>query len=294
MVSNCVNFNFEYDLYKVPVPSWMERVLRPSMECLYFYCNETLPLASDIKYESSFLEKVEGRVVTPGPETNLWWGQISPISALSNCKIANHAANQQLGLWTPAGGVAHTWQEVDQLMGPGRWRLKDPWMMGGTGQWRINRELLHDPSFKKGIESRLKKGPLLLEQTLEIEAVLGTTFLIDEDSPSLLFTIENHLNSQGNFLGGVVVETPKAIEKELKAMAHYWFAKGARGLLEIDSFKLQKDWYPCVEVNHRRTMGWFIWCLDKKLGKGRLSLNESGGIKLNPVSSPLSAYWLKL
>ena len=292
MESNLVNFNYEYDLYKTPIPSWMERVLRPSMESLYFYCDEELPLASTLEYEKDFLEKVNGTVVQPDAHSKNWWGEHHPLALKSNCKLQNHIANKFLGHWVPQGGIVSSWQELDDMMGEGRWRLKDPWMMGGTGQWRIDRELLHDPAYRRGIESRLAKGPMLLEQSLEIDEVLGTTFDITESQVKLLFSVKNFLNSQGNFQGGEVVSTPLEIESELKTMAQYWQNQGARGILEIDSFKLQTGWYPCVEINHRKTMGWFIWHLSKKFGQGKMLFGENGGVQINPSKAPLRVEWL--
>lgn len=292
MESNTVNFNFEYDLYNVPVPAWMNRVLKPSMECLYFYCEESLPLATDQSYEENYLNKLGAKICALDANSSLWWGELSELAKLSNCKLECHMANQELGLWTPEGGIISTWEELETMMGEGRWRLKDPWMMGGTGQWRISTELLIDPGYRKGIEARLKKGPLLLEQSLDITNVIGTTFLLDDKESTLLFSVENHQNSQGNFLGGQVVETPEVCMADLKKMANYWQGKGARGVLEIDSFILSQGFYPCVEVNHRKTMGWFIWQLEKKLGPGKLRLEASGGIRLNPSSAPLCVEWI--
>lgn len=292
MESNLVNFNYEYDLYKTPIPIWMERVLRPSMESLYFYCDETVPLASTLEYEKDFLAKVNGTVVPTNIDSKNWWGEHHPLAAKSNCKLQNHIANKSLGHWVPQGGIVSSWQELDDMMGEGRWRLKDPWMMGGTGQWRIDRELLHDPAYRRGIETRLLKGSMLLEQSLEIDDVLGTTFEITEHHVKLLFSVKNFLNSQGNFQGGELVSTPTEIESELKAMAQYWQKQGARGILEIDSFKLQNGWYPCVEINHRKTMGWFIWHLSKKMGPGKMLFGENGGVQINPTKAPLRIEWL--
>ncbi|MBH46699.1 MAG: hypothetical protein CME71_00855 [Halobacteriovorax sp.] len=293
MESNAVNFNFEYDLYRVPVPAWMNRVLKPSMESLYFYCDESLPLATDQKYDHKFLESVEGVVTQETSEAYPWWGKLEPLAKKTNCKLECHKANQVLDLWTPLGGVVSTWSELDEMMGEGRWRLKDPWMMGGTGQWRISRELLSDPGYQKGIETRLLKGPLLLEQSLDISKVIGTTFKLDESSATLLFSVENHQNSQGNFLGGEVIDTPTSCLSALNKMAKYWHEQGARGILEIDSFLLSEGEYPCVEVNHRKTMGWFIWHLQKKLGEGKLRLEKGHGIRLNPENAPLCVEWVK-
>tara|TARA_R110000868_G_scaffold30668_4_gene113200 strand:- start:570 stop:1454 length:885 start_codon:yes stop_codon:yes gene_type:complete len=292
MESNAVNFNFEYDLFGVPVPAWMNRVLKPSMEPLYFYCNENLPLATDQKYDPKFLERVNGTVCEISSTAYPWWGKIEPLALKTNCKLECYKANQKLNLWTAPGGIVSTWDELDEMMGEGRWRLKDPWMMGGTGQWRISRELIIDPGYKKGIETRLLKGPLLLEQSLDIKKVIGTTFSLDENSTNLLFSVENHQNSQGNFLGGQVVETPVSCVGALTKMAKYWHEQGARGILEIDSFLLSEGEFPCVEVNHRKTMGWFIWQIEKKIGPGKLRLEEAGGMRLNPTSAPLCVEWV--
>src|SRR5690606_26022045 len=169
--------------------------------------------------------------------------------------------------------------------------LKDPWLMGGTGQWRIDREMLFEQGYRKGIEERLKKGPLLLEQTLEVKNVLGTTFKLEE-SVDLLFSVENFINSQGNFQGGKIIETPAAIVEQVESVARYWHGQGARGILEVDSFILEDGYYPCVEANHRKTMGWFIWNLTKKVGSGNMLFNSEEGKKLNPKNSPIAVTWL--
>lgn len=293
MVANLVNFTYEYDLFNVPPPVWMRRVLQPSLECLYFYCDEEAPLASTMSYSSEFLNSLAGVVTTPTTNDHLWWGEINELARQTNSKTINHQVNRALNLWTPAGGIVHTWQEINQLMDEGRWRLKDPWLMGGTGQWRLDRQLLHDEGMRRGIESRLGKGPLLLEKTLQLKRVLGTTFELKEDACTLLFTVENDLNSQGNFQGGRIVETPISLQKDLERMAHYWWEKGARGIFEIDSFEHLEGWYPCVEINHRRTMGWFIWHLTKKLGAGSLVLENCTGTRLNPIDAPMPAFWVK-
>lgn len=293
MESNRVNLSFEYDLFEINSPVWIDRVLRPSVEPLYFYCNEELPLATEIEYDKDFLSSVSGEITSPTNESHNWWGELSSVAKKSNCKIENYKLNKELGLWTPDGGIVHSFEELDQLMSEGRWRLKDPWLMGGTGQWRIDRDMLHEQGYRKGIEERLKKGPLLLEKTLEVKNVLGTTFRLDNDDIDLLFSVENFINSQGNFQGGNVTETPPEIIKELKSIANYWHEQGARGVLEVDSFILEDGFYPCVEVNHRKTMGWFIWQLTKKFGNGDLLFNSDEGERLNPKSSPIAISWLK-
>ncbi len=292
MVGNRVNFAYEYELFDAPVPAWMKKVLQPSLECLYFYCDEKLPLASELVYDPEYLSSVNGAVVKPSSQDMAWWGSTHPLARQTNSKIVNHEVNHQLGLWTPQGGIVHSWQDIDELMGEGRWRLKDPWLMGGSGQWRIDRVLLHDPAIRTGIEKRLTKGALLLEQALDIKRVIGTTFNLKEDSYEMLFSVENQLNSQGNFQGGQVVATPQALHHDLNRVVDYWWNQGARGILEIDSFEHSGGWYACAEVNHRRTMGWFIWQLEKRFGPGRLLLEQCEGRRLNPVVAPLPAFWI--
>ena len=294
MESNTVNFNYEYELYQSPAPAWLKKVLQSSMECLYFYCNEELPLATDIHYEEEFLRHVDARLVAVTDLTNLWWGEFSSISKLSNCKLENHLLNKQLKLWTPNGGIVSSYEELKKMMKAGRWRLKDPWMMGGTGQWRISLEMLEQDSLRIGIQKRLQKGPLLLEQSLEVKRVIGTTFSITDNNIEKLFSVENYLNSQGNFIGGKLTETPEQIQNELMTVVNSWKAKGARGILEIDSFELvNATYYPCVEVNHRKTMGWFIWNLSLRFGPGSMLINNENGIQLNPKNSLMKASWLK-
>ncbi len=294
MESNNVNFNYEYELYQSPAPAWLKKVLQSSMECLYFYCNEELALATDIQYDEEFLRYVDAKLVPVTELSKLWWGEFSSISKLSNCKLENHLLNKQLKLWTPMGGIVSSFEELKKMMTEGRWRLKDPWMMGGTGQWRISLQMLEQDSLRKGIQKRLQKGPLLLEQSLDIKRVIGTTFNINDNAIERLFSVENFLNSQGNFIGGKLIETPKQIQDELIQVVNSWKEKGARGILEIDSFELEDStYYPCVEVNHRKTMGWFIWNLCLKLGPGTLLINSDKGIQLNPKTSLMKASWLK-
>ncbi len=293
MESNHVNFNFEYDLYGRPAPSWMDTVLKPSMECLYFYCNETLPLATNLKYDEKYLENLGAKVVPLSSMAQTWWGEFNPISKKSNCKLENHRANKTLKLWTPEGGIIDSFEDLKTQMGEGRWRLKDPWLMGGTGQWRISREMLDQESYKKGIIKRLEKGSLLLERSLDIETVVGTTFNLMDKKSELLFSVENFLNTQGNFLGGKLIELPSEIKDQLTLMSEYWRELGARGIFEIDSFILEGNIYPCVEVNHRKTMGWFIWNLTKKFGSGELRIESDTGIRLNPSTAPLKVCWTK-
>lgn len=295
MESYYVNFDYEYELYQCPVPGWMNKVLKPSLECLYFYCNETLPLASNIQYEDEFLEKLQAKTIAIQNSSLPWWGDLNPLSKLSNCKLENHRLNKEMGLWTPQGGVISSFSDLQNIMKHGRWRLKDPWMMGGTGQWRISLEMLDDEALRRGIENRLKKGELLLEESLDIKKVIGTTFSLCHDKVEKLFSVENYLNSQGNFQGGMIIETPLEISDELLQMAEYWKDRGATGLLEIDSFELMNNlYYPCVEVNHRKTMGWFIWNLSKKFGHGKMLLNSQEGIQLNPLNSPMKVSWVRI
>ena len=292
MESNRINLSFEYDLFNVNAPVWIERVLRPSVEPLYFYCDERLPLATELEYDRNFLKKVDASIVRPDEDSLNWWGQHSDIAKKSNCKLENHKLNQALGLWTPAGGIVTSFDELDALMTEGRWRLKDPWLMGGTGQWRIDREMLHEQGYRKGIEERLKKGALLLEKTLDVVKVLGTTFKLDSKA-SLLFTVENFINSQGNFQGGQLSETPHELVQGLNQVAQHWYSQGARGVLEIDSFILADGHYLCVEVNHRKTMGWFIWKLTHKFGPGSLVFGSTEGLRLNPANAPIAISWLR-
>ena len=264
------------------------------MECLYFYCDEELPLATNIKYESDYLEQVGGQTCPHNPETNSWWGSKSELSAKTNCKLENHLTNKHLKLWTPEGGIVKSFEELEALMGEGRWRLKDPWLMGGTGQWRLSREMLYDDALRRGITKRLNKGNLLLERSLEIKNVIGTTFDLTDSTSNLLFCVENFLNSQGNFIGGKVTDLPEVLKSQVYKVSEYWRDLGARGVLEIDSFILDDGYYPCVEVNHRKTMGWFIWNLSQKLGSGEMRLNHQDGIKLNPKNSALEVSWVKI
>lgn len=291
MESNRINLSFEYDLFGANAPVWIDRVLRPSVEPLYFYCAEKLPLATEIEYDEKFLESVSGSTVSPTEQSRNWWGDYSEVAKRTNCKLENHKLNKMLGLWTPAGGIVTSFDELDGLMSEGRWRLKDPWLMGGTGQWRIDREMLHEQGYRKGIEERLKRGPLLLEKTLEVVKVLGTTFDLSSKA-EMLFTVENFINSQGNFQGGRLIDTPPELVNDLSLVANHWLKEGARGVLEIDSFILEDGVYPSVEVNHRKTMGWFIWNLTQKFDQGSLAFGSEQGLRLNPKDSPIAISWL--
>ena len=294
MESYVLNLDYEYQLYNAKVPIWITRNLVPSVEPLYFYCNEVLPLATNHNYYSEFLKDLKQTTVKINDSSKNWWGEFSEISHESNCKLFNHRVNKALGLWTPPGGIIEDFSELLSMIDETRWRLKDPWMMGGTGQWRIDRELLRSDGYQKGIEERLKKGPLLLEKSLAIEEVLGTTFMLEEHSFKQLFTVKNILNSQGNFIGGEIIDMPQVIENDLNKVVRYWHGRGARGVFEIDSFVLSDGYYPCVEVNHRKTMGWFIWKLNQKLGSGRLSFEAQGGRRLNPKNSPIPIEWISI
>lgn len=295
MESNTVNFNYEYELFKSPAPVWMERVLQASMECLYFYCDEKLPLATNIQYEEKFLSRLDAKI-SPVSDLSLnWWGEFNSISKQSNCKLENYHLNKQLNLWTPEGGIVSSFDELKKMMSVGRWRLKDPWMMGGTGQWRLSLEMLEQDSLRRGLVKRFEKGPLLLERSLEVKRVIGTTFVLNESSIEKIFSVDNSINSQGNFTGGKITDTPKQIQNELIQVASFWKEKGARGIFEIDSFELENtNFYPSVEVNHRKTMGWFIWNLFLKFGSGEMKINSEEGIQLNPENSLMKVSWVKV
>lgn len=308
MFSDRVNFDFEYSLYqKNYVQTAKTRKLNEEFEFVYFFCSDKENILCPYKkYEPDYLDYLISLGLTlpkmdcSFPQKN-WWGndQNLELARLLNSKITSHEVAKQHQLGPEGIVVVSTFEEISlhlKKFNMKKWICRDPFGMAGTGSILFDTDELE--IHQKYISKQLNINPLILAPYFSRSMDLG--FLFENDK----FEVTWNLNSkEGRFKGGIVFQNIDQLELLIRERFHMEFrdlletekkvadifkALGNKEIIQVDSFLyLEGDsikFYPLVEVNARKSMGYFINKLKRFLpnnGVGLfLSLNNSNLVKV--------------
>ena len=261
------NFDYESELFE----NRSEPKINKLFEHLFFFCcDKDEILYSDQKYSSEYLEYIKSatgfknKILCTGTPVN-WWGKLFDLEKERelNSKLTSLEVSKLLGC---NNSEAFEVNSIDQvklyLKNFKEVILRSPFERSGRSNLIL--KSLQDLEVKK---EKLKK--LLEESSLVIEKYhssrdfdLGSTFKEVEGKFELFFQIKNLNDSNGVFRGGLLLR--KEISSPfLDQIAEEYYNRGARGQIQIDSFRFEGNWNWLCEVNYRKSMGLIV----KKLAR---------------------------
>lgn len=308
MYSDQVNFDFEFSLFeKNFVQSEKNRKLNEEFEYIYFYCSDEKSCLCPLrKYDVDYLDYLSSLgIKLPKMDCSYpkrdWWGNKENIelARLLNSKITSTNIAQQNGLNPDGVTIVTTIEELSlhlKRYDIQKWICRDPYAMAGTNSLIFEKHELE--LNRKFLSKKLENSPLILAPYFYRLMDLG--FIFEDEN----FSVTWNLNTKsGRFKGGIVFENTDSLSLLIKELFQkdFWeifkvekkvfeiFANmGNKEIIQIDSFFYkEKDlvkFYPLVEVNARKSMGFFINKLKKFLPKDGvglfISLNTSNLLKV--------------
>lgn len=308
MFSDRVNFDFELSLFqKNYVQTEKTRKLNEAFEFIYFFCSDKQNILCPYKkYEPDYLSYLTSLGLTlpkmdcSYPKRN-WWGndQNLELARLLNSKITSHEVAKDHGLNPEGITIIKTFDDLSHHLKKfdiKKWICRDPFGMAGTGS--IVFDMTELANLEKYISKQLKNNPLILAPYFSRLIDLG--FIFEGEK----FEVTWNLNSKGGrFKGGIVFQNIDSwnllikerfqiefeeIFKTEKKVAEIFKKIGNMDIIQVDSFIYSEEgsikFYPLVEVNARKSMGYFINKLKRFLPKNGvglfLSLNNSNLLKV--------------
>lgn len=303
MFSDQVNFDFEFSLFeKNYIQNEKARKLNQELEYIYFFCADKNSCFCPSKnYQSDYLDYLTSldiklpKMDCSFPKRN-WWGndEDKDLARYLNSKITSTEIAQVNGL-NPKGVIVikdfgELLKHLEQF-DIKKWICRDPFAMAGTNSLIFEKQELQD--HKKFILKKLENSPVILAPYFSRLMDLGFIF---EDE---IFNVTWNLNTKsGRFKGGIIFENTNSLANLIqdhfkmdfwnileieKKIAQIYNELGNKGIIQIDSFIYKEEdfikFYPLVEVNARKSMGYFINKLKRFLPKDGvglyLSLNTS-------------------
>ncbi len=303
MYCDLVNIDFEFFLFEKELyKSKKDLKLNKEFEYIYFFSSDpNSTLCPFRNYPSDYLNYLVSlgiqlpKMDCSGQKRN-WWGNYDDIdlARFLNSKITStNIANDQ-GLNPPGIKIIYSLEEIPvhlEQFSSQKWIIRNPFGMAGTGSIIFEKEEFG--SQINFITKQLEKHPVILAPYFQRLMDLG--FIFENES----YNITWNLNSKtGNFKGGIVFENHEALAKLVnenfqvdfwkileteKKISKIYDHLGNKGIIQIDSFIYKGNnsikFYPLVEVNARKSMGFFINKLKRFLPKNGvglfLSLNTS-------------------
>jgi hypothetical protein len=303
MFCDLVNIDFEFFLFEKELyPSKKNLKLNKEFEYIYFFSSDpNSTLCPHRNYPSDYLNYLVSlgiqlpKLDCSGPKRN-WWGNYDnlDLAKFLNSKITSTNIATDHGLNPTGIKIINSLEEIpihlDQFDSQ-KWIIRSPFGMAGTGSIIFNKE-----EFRSNISfitKQLEKHPVILAPYFERLMDLG--FIFENEN----YNITWNLNSKtGQFKGGIVFENNDGFANLLKEnfkvnlrdileterkISKIYDQLGNKGIIQIDSFFYKENnsikFYPLVEVNARKSMGYFINKLKRFLPKNGvglfLSLNTS-------------------
>jgi hypothetical protein len=165
-----------------------------------------------------------------------------------------------------------------------KWIFRNPFGMAGTGSLVFNNEELNFN--KELIFKLLKESPLVLAPYFYRLMDLG--FIFDGEELEVTWNLNSKM---GHFKGGIVFEKIESLKRYINSNLNINFEEvlelekkivkiygelGNKGIIQIDSFFYEENdlvkFFPLVEVNARKSMGYFINKLKVFLTEGGVGL----------------------
>lgn len=264
----------------VPKPAQVKAI-----ECLAFWVQDA-PLKTQHEYSPEYLAYVaqhsgrKPRVVKNGTAIN-WWGELGNLELEKkiNSKIWARRWWQQFHDFP--GVIVHSADAaLNALPATGQALIKRDHGMSGRGHWKTSREQWNES------QQRLKNwfsGGVIVEPLYERISDLSALWLPEEKR---FIFYRNIVDDRFQWLGCRIENngTPFFSHQE-EALLEPWREQlvklatelqlfGYQGPFSVDAFFHLQDgelaFYPCSEINARKTMGWVAYNL-LKIG------NSSGG-----------------
>jgi len=254
------NFTFEEELNVSQVIQY--RKINNLFEFLFLWIEDSSKfLWSRHPYPREYLDKIKYFTdSTPGLVQNtncpvLWWGNSrDPREKVINEKKTSFLVRNEMGLQLDNSFIAEDLESLDMLHSSKEYIFKG--LLGFSGRDQVR-------DIKRIGELTF---PIIVEPLLKRKQDIGITFLSSEK----YFAIENFNNNKGQFKGGILLdEIPTHII--LAGRKIFKWYRDAFGIdsLQIDMFSYLEEeteilkWNYLCEVNHRKTMGWILWKLQK-------------------------------
>jgi hypothetical protein len=303
MYCDLVNIDFEFFLFEKELhPSKKNLKLNKEFEYIYFFSSDlNSTLCPFRNYPSDYLNYLVSlgiqlpKMDCSGPKRN-WWGNYDDINLARflNSKITSTNIANDHGLNPPGIRIINSLEEIPvhlEQFSFQKWIIRNPFGMAGTGSIIFDKDEFE--SNKTFITKQLEKHPVILAPFFQRLMDLG--FIFENESYSVTW----NLNSKtGGFKGGIVFENNDGLAKFIrenfqinfedileteKKISEIYNHLGNKDIIQIDSFIYNENnlvkFYPLVEVNARKSMGYFVNNLKKFLPKNGvglfLSLNTS-------------------
>ena len=282
MYSDRVNFDFEFSLFENNyVQTDKIKKLNEDLEYIYFFCSDEQSIFCPFKkYQKDYLDYLISlglklpKIDCSYPPRN-WWGNTEnlEIARLLNSKITSTKIASEHGLNPGGVAIIKTFDELSHHLSRSdikNWICRNPYAMAGFNSLIFEKEDLE--SNRKFLSRQLEKSALILAPFFSRLLDLG--FVFENGGIEVTW----NLNSKsGRFKGGIVFEKIQSlsllIEERFrknfneimdteKKMAEIFNQLGNKGIIQIDSFLYLENglvkFYPLVEVNARKSMGYFI------------------------------------
>lgn len=261
------NFDYESVLYENSPDSKINELLE---HLFFFCCDRDEALFTQKKYSDDYLDYVKSatgfknRIKSSGVSQN-WWGSLSDLNIERelNSKITSLEVSNLLNSNVSKSFEVSTMSKIESCLREyGEIIIRSPFERSGRKNI-ILENLDNFEKYKTKIEDLLKRSAVIVEKYHRSRDYdLGSTYYELNGRFEVSFQIKNLNDSNGVFRGGLLLKK-NLCSDHLEAVAQEYYDRGARGQLQIDSFRFKGKWNWLCEVNYRKTMGHII----KKLSR---------------------------
>lgn len=260
-----VNIDYEYELFDDNYSQKKYKKYNNEFEHLFLWIAPTSNiLSSQIKYEKAYLDyikKIRGSIsiISSKNGTTAWWGSLKNIDQAKylNSKETSFELAIKYSLLSENTYLIREKNDLKKIdiLGNDLY-VKSLYSFSGIGNRRISK-----------LEEINVNPPFIIEPFYKIVKEFGVTFEGEN-----IYVVKTIQNEKGNFAGGLYSDFDESdiIKNNLSEISNYLKRYNLDSSFEIDCFFYQEQndlkLYPCVEINYRKTMTYFIAKLAKELG----------------------------
>jgi hypothetical protein len=282
-----------------------------AIECLAFWVQDA-PIKTQHTYSAEFLAHVakhSGRhpsIVRTGDAKN-WWGELSNLSLERKINSKIWARQWWQQFYDFAGSIVSDPESAfDALPPQGQMLIKRDHGMSGRGHWCTSRAQW--PESLRRLQRWFPDG-VIVEPIFERVSDLSALWVPEEQR---FIFYRNLVDEKFQWRGCVLENDGEPVfspqEKvllspwsaQLKILAQELLSLGYSGPFSVDAFFFadggQLKFYPCSEINARRTMGWIAYQLLRMGTHGWGELRRgtpvtAGDLELSPRESRFRWVW---
>jgi hypothetical protein len=262
-----INFDYESVLYEDKT----DLKINETFEHLFFFCSDRDDvLFTKKEYSADYLEYVKSatgfinKMSSSGQSQN-WWGDLLDldIERKVNSKLTSLEVSNLLSSNFSSSFEVSSIDKIElYLKELGEILIRSPFERSGRRNI-ILENLDNFEKYKSKIEELLKISSVIVDKYHHSRDYdLGSTYFENNGSFDISFQIKNLNDGNGVFRGGLLLKK-NILSSRLDDIAKEFYNRGARGQLQIDSFRFKGEWNWLCEVNYRKTMGHVI----KKLSR---------------------------